>query len=257
MELIFAVILGALVGSFLNVVILRLPNAGESIVFPASHCPKCKENIRWYDNLPVISFLLLRGKCRFCRQSISWQYPSVELLMGLLSGGLFVTRGIGLEFFVYFIFCAALLAIIFIDWHHQIIPDVISLPGIVLGFAVSFVRSDMTWQQSALGLCLGGGLFYAIAAGYYLFTKRTGMGGGDIKLLAMIGAFLGWQALPFVIFCSALLGTIVGIWVMIQQGKGGKTVVPYGPFLAVACYFHIFFEQTILHYYERYMYGLI
>jgi len=255
-EIIFAIIFGTLVGSFLNVVILRLPQEGESIVFPPSHCPKCKEHIRWYDNLPVISFLLLRGKCRFCHQSISWQYPSVELLMGLLSGLLFITHGISVEFFVYFIFCAALLAIIFIDWYHQIIPDVISLPGIVLGFILSFVRPEVTWQESALGLLIGGGLFYAVAAGYYLFTRRTGMGGGDIKLLAMIGAFLGWQALPIVIFFSALLGSIVGVGTMVRQKKGGKTVVPYGPFLAVASYLYIFWGQEILHYYEQYMFGV-
>nr|MBF0221325.1 prepilin peptidase [Desulfobulbaceae bacterium] len=243
-----------LVGSFLNVVILRLPNAEESIVFPASHCPKCKKNIRWYDNLPVISFLALMGRCRYCREPISWQYPLVELLMGLVSGALFVTRGLGVEFLVYFVLCAALLAIIFIDLYHQIIPDLISLPGIVLGFAASFVLPGIGWQESALGLLLGGGVFYSIAAGYYLFTKRSGMGGGDIKLLAMIGAFLGWQALPFVIFCSALLGSVVGIGAMIQQGKGGKTVVPYGPFLAVASYLHIFFEQDIIGYYERFFY---
>lgn len=254
MDLIFAIIFGALVGSFLNVVILRLPNAGESIVFPASHCPKCNENIRWYDNLPVISFLLLRGRCRYCQQSISWQYPLVELLMALLSGALFSSRGLGIEFFVYFVFCAALLAIIFIDLSHQIIPDLISLPGIVLGFAASFVLPGIGWQESALGLFFGGGIFYSIAVGYYLFTKRSGMGGGDIKLLAMIGAFLGWQALPFVIFCSALLGSVVGIGAMIQQGKGGKTVVPYGPFLAVASYLHIFFEHDIIGYYERFFY---
>ncbi len=256
MELIFTVIFGALVGSFLNVVILRLPNDGESIVFPASHCPKCKENIRWYDNLPVISFLLLMGKCRNCHRSIAWQYPLVELLMGVLSGALFVTHGVGVEFLVYFVFCAALLAIIFIDLHHQIIPDVISLPGIVLAFAASFVLPDMSWQDSALGLCIGGGVFYSIAAGYYLFTKRAGMGGGDIKLLAMIGALLGWQALPFVIFCSALLGSVIGIGAMIQQGKGGKTVVPYGPFLAIATYLYLFFEKDIMRYYEHFMYGL-
>lgn len=254
MELFFAVIFGCLIGSFLNVVILRLPQEGESIVFPASHCPKCMKNISWYDNIPIVSFLVLRGKCRFCAQPISWQYPLVELLMGGLSWALFATFGISVEFLVYFIFCAALLAIIFIDFHHQIIPDVISLPGIVFGFAASFVLAGITWQDSALGLLFGGGIFYAIAAGYYLFAKRAGMGGGDIKLLAMIGALLGWQALPFVIFCSALLGSVIGIGAMIQQGKGGKTVVPYGPFLAVASYLYLFFKPEIMQYYQR-IYG--
>lgn len=252
MELFFATVLGALVGSFLNVVILRLPSEEESIVLPPSHCPQCNALIRWYDNIPVISFLLLRGHCRYCRQSISWQYPAVETLMALLSCALFYRFGVSLNFLVYFIFCAALLAIIFIDFHHGIIPDVISLPGIVVGFAASFMVSGLTWQASGLGLLLGGGIFYAIAAGYHLLAGRAGMGGGDIKLLAMIGAFLGWQALPFVIFASALLGSVVGIGAMIKQKMGGKTVIPYGPFLAVASYGYLFFSQDIWVLAERY-----
>ena len=252
MELIFATVLGALVGSFINVVILRLPKDGESIVFPPSHCPQCQALIRWYDNIPMISFLLLMGRCRQCRQPISWQYPAVELMMALLSFALYRTFGLSPSFLVYFIFCGALLAIIFIDLHHQIIPDRISLPGIALGFAASFLLPDLSWQDSALGLLLGGGTFYAIAAGYYLLTQRAGMGGGDIKLLAMIGAFLGWRALPFVIFASALLGSVIGIGAMIKQKKGGKTVIPYGPFLAVASYLYLFSSNEIWRLADRY-----
>ena len=252
MELIFATVLGALVGSFLNVVILRLPEEGESIVFPPSHCPQCQALIRWYDNIPIISFLMLGGRCRRCRKPISWQYPAVELLMALLSFALFRSFGLGAPFFVYFVFCAALLAIIFIDFYHQIIPDVISLPGIILGFAASFLLPGLSWQDSALGVLLGGGIFYAIAAGYYLLTRRAGMGGGDIKLLAMIGAFLGWKALPFVIFASALMGSVIGIGAMIKQKKGGKTVIPYGPFLAVASYLYLFFADEIWLFADRY-----
>jgi leader peptidase (prepilin peptidase)/N-methyltransferase len=251
--IIFVTVFGALVGSFLNVVILRLPNEGESIVLPPSHCPKCQALIRWYDNIPIISFLFLRGRCRRCRQPISWQYPVVELMMALLSLALFRSFGIGPAFFVYFVFCAALLAIIFIDLHHQIIPDVISLPGIVLGFAASFLLPGLSWQESLIGLLAGGGVFYAIAGGYYLLTRRAGMGGGDIKLLAMIGAFLGWRALPFVIFASALLGSVIGIGAMIKQKKGGKTVVPYGPFLAVASFIYLFFTNEIWSLAERYL----
>ena len=139
----------------------------------------------------------------------------------------------------------ALLAVIVIDFHHQIIPDSISLPGILLGFAASFINPTLSWQSSALGLLLGGGILYAIAATYYLFTKREGMGGGDIKLLAMIGAFLGWQSLPFVIFGSSLLGSLVGIGAMLKQGKGGKTVIPYGPFLSIAAMLFLYFQPEI------------
>ncbi|MGW8195667.1 MAG: prepilin peptidase, partial [Desulforhopalus sp.] len=154
--------LGAVVGSFLNVVILRLPAEGESIVFPASRCPVCKTAIRWYDNIPVLSFIILRGRCRACSESISVQYPLVELCMALLSLALYTKFALSFEFFFYFLFLAALLAIIFIDIHHQVIPDVISLPGIVIGFAGSFVNSQVTWQQSGIGILVGGGILYSI-----------------------------------------------------------------------------------------------
>lgn len=242
---VFTFVFGALVGSFLNVVILRLPAEGESIVFPPSSCPQCKAPIRWYDNIPLLSFLLLRGRCRHCGKKISWQYPMVELAMALLSLGLFFRFGLSAAFAVYFVFCAALLAIIFIDLHHQIIPDAISLPGIVIGLAASLVNPLVPWQSAVIGMLAGGGSLFLIAGGYYLLTGREGMGGGDIKLLAMIGAFLGWQSLPFVVFSSSLLGTVIGIGAMAQQKKGGKTVLPYGPFLALGSYIYVFFQREI------------
>lgn len=241
-----ALILGAVVGSFLNVVIIRLPQEGKSIVWPASHCPRCQAPIRWYDNLPLLSFLLLGRRCRACRQPISWRYPLVELLMALLSLGLFHRFGLTPAFGIYFIFCAALVAIFFIDLDHQIIPDVISLPGIPLGFAAAFILPQMSWQASGLGILLGGGTFYLVALGYYLVTKREGMGGGDIKLLAMLGAFLGWQALPFIILASSVLGLIAGIGAMLRQGKGGQSVIPYGPFLIIAAWLWLFFPDRII-----------
>ncbi len=245
-------ILGAVVGSFLNVVILRLPAEGESIVFPPSRCPHCKAAIRWYDNIPVFSFLFLRGRCRNCHASISLQYPLVELCMALLSLALYTRSGLSFEFFFYFLFLAGLLAIIFIDIAHQIIPDRISLPGIVIGFAGSFFNPEVTWQQSGLGILLGGGVLYAIAEGYYLLTKRDGMGGGDIKLLAMIGAFLGWQSLLFVVFASSLSGSLVGIIAMFKQGKGGKTRIPFGPFLSLAAMLFLFFQVEIFRWWHYY-----
>ena len=251
--LILVMLFGAVVGSFLNVVILRLPNPGESIVFPASRCPQCHTPIRWYDNIPIISYILLRRKCRHCGAPISWQYPLVELAMLLLAAALLQKFGPTLAFFIYFVFCAALLVIIFIDLHHQIIPDVISLPGIAIGFGAAFINPWVTWQESGLGLALGGGALYLVAAGYYLLTKREGMGGGDIKLLAMIGAFLGWQCLPFVIFCSSLLGSLVGIGAMVHQKKGGKTVIPYGPFLSLAALLYLFFQEEINQVLQWYM----
>lgn len=242
---VFSALFGAIIGSFLNVVILRLPKDDASIVFPASHCPGCQTPLAWYDNIPIVSFLLLRARCRSCGMKISWQYPLVEAAMALLAVALFRHFGPTWAFGIYFLFCAALLAIFVIDLHHQIIPDVISLPGIGIGFALSFVNPLVNWQSAAIGILVGGGILYLIAAGYYLFTKREGMGGGDIKLLAMIGAFLGWQALPFVVFASSILGSIVGIFAMLKQKKGGKTVIPYGPFLALAAVAYLFFQPEI------------
>ncbi|OGQ99096.1 MAG: peptidase A24 [Deltaproteobacteria bacterium RIFOXYD12_FULL_55_16] len=249
----FVALFGALVGSFLNVVIVRLPEEGASLVFPASHCPACKKNISWYDNIPLLSFLFLRGRCRQCGVRISWRYPLVEAAMAILSLALYQHFGLGLLYPIYFLFCATLLVVIFIDIQHQIIPDLISLPGIALGFVLSWVNPFLTWQDASLGILLGAGSFYLVICFYYLFTRRQGMGFGDVNLLAMIGAFLGWQALPFVIFGSSVLGVLVGIWPMLKQGKGGKTVIPYGPFLASAALLYLFFRQDILLFFVRFI----
>jgi leader peptidase (prepilin peptidase)/N-methyltransferase len=251
--LIVSFIIGSAIGSFLNVVILRLPDEKQSIVFPGSHCPGCGHPIAWYENIPLLSFLLLRGQCRQCGVRISLQYPVVELTMALLGMALYLKFALSPALLIYFVFCAALLVIIFIDIHHQIIPDVISLPGILIGFATSFVNPNLTWQQSGLGIHLGGGILYGVAMGYFIATKRDGMGGGDIKLLAMIGAFLGWQSLLFIIFFSSLTGSIVGIFAMLQQGKGGQTKIPFGPFLSIAALVFLFFQQNIFALWRAYL----
>lgn len=249
----FAAVFGAVVGSFLNVVILRLPSEGESIMFPASHCPGCQRPLHWYENIPVLSYLALRGRCRSCQMRISPQYPLVEVALAALSAALAARFGLSFAVGYYFVFVAALLVIIFIDIHHQIIPDVISLPGIVLGFAGSFGHDLVSWQQSGLGILLGGGLLYAVALGYFALTRRDGMGGGDIKLLAMIGAFLGWQSLPYVLFSSSLTGSLVGLLAMVRQGRGGQTRIPFGPFLAFGALSYLFFQADILALWQAYL----
>jgi len=253
--LLLAGLFGAIVGSFLNVVILRLPDDNQSIVFPASHCPKCLASLSWYENIPILSYIFLRGKCGHCSTTISWQYPLVELMMAIFSVALVHTFKLSPATGGYFIFCAALLVIIVIDIHHQIIPDVISLPGIILGVLFAFVSDTVTWQSSLIGLALGGGVLYAIALFYYLLRKVDGMGGGDIKLLAMIGAWLGWQSLPFVILMSSVSGTIVGLIAMTRQKKGGQTRIPFGPFLSGAALVYTFYSENILYFYNLYLTG--
>ncbi|WP_420208642.1 prepilin peptidase [Candidatus Electronema sp. JC] len=243
---IYSFIFGALVGSFLNVVIFRLPDDSQSVIFPASHCPKCSTKLRWFENIPILSWLALRGRCRTCKAPISLQYPVVELCMALLSGALYRNFGPSFALFYYFLFAAALLAVIFIDLHHQIIPDTISLPGIVIGFLGSFFNPLVTWQQAGLGILIGGGILYAVAAGYVLLTGKDGMGGGDIKLLAMIGAFLGWQSLLYVVFASSLTGSVIGGLSLLLQKKDSQTRIPFGPFLSLAALSWLFFQDSIL-----------
>lgn len=253
--ILFAVLFGAIVGSFLNVVILRLPLEGSSVVFPASHCPKCMTPLSWYENIPVISYLVQLGKCRHCKTSISIQYPVVELLMALLSAAIINTFGLTVVSAGYFMFSAALVVIIFIDIHHQIIPDVISLPGIVLGFLFSFINPQVAWLDSLIGIFAGGGVLYLVALFYYIVRKQDGMGGGDIKLLAMLGAFLGWQSLPFIIFASSLSGSVIGIASLVLQKKDSQTRIPFGPFLSLAGLVYLFFGNHILLYFNLYLQG--
>jgi leader peptidase (prepilin peptidase)/N-methyltransferase len=232
-------LIGAAIGSFLNVCILRLP-AGESLVLPASHCPKCNNPIKLYDNIPIISYLALRGKCRNCQVVISLQYPLVELLTAIMALLLFWKFGLSLKLLCAFIFTCSLIVITFIDLKHQIIPDVITLPGIPVCFLMAVFAMGIPWLEAALGLLIGGGILYAIALGYELIRKAEGMGGGDIKLLAMLGAFLGWKSLFFILFISSFLGAIVGITVMLVKGRDMKYAVPFGPFLSAGAIAYLF-----------------
>jgi leader peptidase (prepilin peptidase)/N-methyltransferase len=244
MEILFAV-LGAAIGSFLNVLIHRLPEE-SSIVSPASRCPRCGKAIRLYDNIPVISYILLRGRCRDCGEKIAFRYPLVELITAVFSLLLFWKYGLAFQWLVSFAFICALIVITFIDLDHQIIPDVISLPGIPIFFLAAVFVMKLRFLDAFLGFLIGGGCLYVIAFVYELLTKREGMGGGDIKLLAMIGAFLGWQSLLFVLLFSSLLGAVVGIAVMLAKGQDMKYAVPFGPFLSAAAAAYIFFGDSVM-----------
>ena len=240
-------VFGAIVGSFLNVCILRIP-AGESIVWPGSRCPGCKSPIAWYDNVPLFSWLVLRGRCRACATPIAFRYVVVELLSAIAAVAIYYRVGIGFEWVVLFAFIASLIVITFIDLDHRIIPDVISLPGIVVGFVVSFVR-DVGPLSSFMGILFGGGILFAVAWGYERATGREGMGGGDVKLLAMIGAFLGWQSIPFTLLLSSLSGSVVGLTLMWWTGSDSKYAIPFGPFLAFGAVCFAFFGPELLEWY--------
>ena len=245
---VFTFVFGAVVGSFLNVCICRMPK-NESVVFPPSHCTKCDYQIRWYDNIPIASYLFLRGRCRRCGERISMQYPLVEFINGALSLALFMRFGLGFVFAVLFLFCCAMVVITFIDLEHQIIPDAITLPGIIVGFVVSFFIPQIGWINSLIGIVAGGGSLLLIAYLYQVFAKKDGMGGGDIKLLAMMGAFFGWQAVLFIIFAASMVGSVIGIGVMLAQKKDSTLAIPFGPFLASAAVLYIFCGSRIIGWY--------
>lgn len=240
-----AILFGAVIGSFLNVCIYRIPQ-GKSLLHPGSHCPQCGAGVRWYQNIPLVSYLILGGRCAQCRTPISIRYPLVEGLTGLFFLLVFLRFGFQPATLIYWIFVSALVVITFIDLDYQIIPDVISLPGIVVGFAASFFIPWLRWSDAVFGILLGGGILYMIAAGYEFITKKEGMGGGDIKLLAMIGAFMGWKAVLPIIFFSSLLGCLVGIPLMLIKKADSKLAIPFGPFLAAAAIIFLLYGSRIV-----------
>ena len=248
LELITAFIFGICIGSFLNVCIFRLP-AGKSIVHPPSSCPGCNAAIRFYDNIPVLSWFILRGQCRNCHTPIAFRYVMVELLGGFMAVCVYLRFGPSVQGIIYFSFIAALLVITFIDIDYHIIPDVISLPGILLGFAASFSIPTLSWMDSLIGILAGGGSLYAVAWGYERITGKEGMGGGDIKLLAMIGAFIGWQGVLLTIFVGSAIGTLVGLIDMRVKKKDMKMRIPFGPFLALGAIIHLFLGNEIIAWY--------
>ena len=241
-------IFGLCIGSFLNVCIYRLP-ASKSIVHPRSMCSNCGTLIAAYDNIPVLSYLWLKGRCRHCQIKFSLRYPMVELLGGLFALGTFLKFGLTLEALIYYLFFTALLVVTFIDIDHRIIPNVITLPGIPICFAASFALSTITYREALLGILIGGGSLFLVAWIYSLITKKEGMGGGDIKLLAMMGAIVGWQGVLFTIFVASLVGTIAGLAAMLQSRKGMKLAVPFGPFLSIGSMTYIFFGTPLIDWY--------
>jgi len=227
-----AILVGACIGSFLNVVIHRLPR-GESIVSPRSRCPGCGREIRAVENIPLVSFVFLRGKCAGCGGAISWRYPAMEALTAAGFAAIFLLDGPGIQLVRDLLFFSLLVPITFIDIDHRIIPDELSLGGLAAGLLLSFLPGG-DWKGSFTGALLGGGVLYATAFLYEKIRGAEGMGGGDIKLLAMIGAFVGWRGTLATIFFGSLLGATGGILAMRKGGEGLKTAIPFGPYLCVS-----------------------
>lgn len=248
MLFLLAFLFGAALGSFLNVCIWRLPR-GESIIYPASHCPACGASIRARDNIPVVSYLLLRGRCHSCHARISLRYPAVELLTGITATFLLDHFGLSPTLAVYGLFAGALIVITFIDIDHQIIPDVISLPGVVLGIVFSAMGYGVPVVDSVIGAALGGGLLYLVAVGYHVWTGREGMGGGDIKLLAMIGAFLGWRGVLVALILGSFSGALIGVALILARGADSRLPIPFGPFLALGAVCALFFGDALIQWY--------
>ena len=236
-------LLGLCVGSFLNVVIARVPE-GRSIVGPGSACPRCSTPIAWYDNVPLLSFALLRARCRKCGEPISWRYPVVELVTGLLFVLALAERGLTIDLIPALLLVAGLVAITGIDLDHQLIPDVISIPGIVVGLAVSTLTGRPGWLDSLVGVVIGGGIFLLI-----IVASRGGMGGGDMKLGAMLGAFLGWKLALVAILIAILAGGVFAMVVLLLRRKGRKDAVPFGPFLALGGVVSLFWGESLLAWY--------
>ena len=241
---------GSMLGSFLNVCIYRLPRE-QSVVRPRSRCPGCERPIAWYDNVPLLSFALLRAKCRHCRKPISWRYPVVEALTGLATVGVLHRFGANATGVIYVAFVAALIAASFVDLEFQIIPDEISVGGLAVGLALSALVPALhgtdshlvSLGRSVLGVLAGGGILYGTAMiGDFIFRKES-MGGGDIKLLAMAGAVLGWKPVLVTFFTAPILALIPGLFVLAFKKSH---IIPYGPFLSLALVISLFWGDALL-----------
>lgn len=241
---VLVLLFGLFWGSFLALLSYRIPK-NISVITPRSFCDHCGKKIHFYNNIPLLSYILQKGKCRECGQRISWRYPFIELLTGAIFVFAFTTFA---EDYYYtlikaFVITTVLIPTIFIDIDERMIPDRFSIGLLIFGFVFSFFDPGMTWHGSAIGIVVGGGLFFIVAEGYHLMTGREGMGGGDIKLIAAIGAFMGWYPVLMVIFISSMLGSIYGIFAMIVLKKGRLTEIPFGPFISIAALLYFLLSE--------------
>ncbi len=269
MELALALVFGLVIGSFLNVCIVRLP-LGKSISLPRSHCPRCKKPIAFYDNIPVLSYLILRGRCRYCKLAISARYPAIELATGLIAVLLYLKFGVGIEWGIYFALSCALLVLALIDVEHRILPDAITLNGIWVGVLASVMlgKSDAMiaaiarWAglnfenprvlaliASVVGIVVGGGLLWLVGEAYFRLRGVEGMGFGDVKMMAMVGAFLGAPLTLFTIMLGSMLGSVIGLALIRFGGKTRDYELPFGTFLGIAGIFSVLYGDTLIRFY--------
>lgn len=249
---------GSVVGSFLNVCIYRIPR-GISIIIPSSRCPSCNNPIRPWDNIPILSYFLLKGRCRFCKEKISFRYPIVEFLNATLY--LIVLWKFGSDFslflLIYFVFISSLIIITFIDIEYQIIPNSITFPGILIALVFGstilpdpFSRGELLGlKASIIGALLGGGLFYIVGVLGTAVFKKDAMGGGDIKMMAMVGGFLGWKGVMLTTFLGSLSGSVIGIFLILLKGKKWGSKIPFGPYLAFGAILSLMLGQEFLTWY--------
>jgi leader peptidase (prepilin peptidase)/N-methyltransferase len=243
--IVFSAVLGAVIGSFLNVVIVRLPR-GASLVTPPSRCPSCGTSIRWHDNIPLLSFLVLRGRCRDCAASISGRYPVVEATTAVLFSLAAWRIPSPADLLIAWLFLAALVAVAAIDLEHQIIPDRITLPGIGVGFLTCFLGTRVSWLDSLLGILAGGGILFAV-----IILSGGGMGGGDMKLGAMIGAFIGYKLALLALFLAVILGGAVALALLSTGIRKRKDPIPFGPFLAIASAVAMLAGEAVINWYLK------
>lgn len=245
-------VVGACVGSFLNVCIYRLPRE-ESVITPRSHCPKCGSMVAWYDNIPLLSYLILRGRCRYCGQTIAFRYFVVELLTALLFLMIWLIYKLSFLTVIYWVMTAGLIVGTFVDFEYMIIPDVVTLGGMVIGLLFSWLVPDLHdaatgWRgllSGVIGMLLGAGILFSVGVIGSMVFKKEAMGFGDVKLLGAIGAFLGWQAVFFTILVSAFFGAIVGVSLVVVGQKQWQSKIPYGPYLALAAIIWIFIGEKL------------
>lgn len=242
---IFAFLFGSLVGSFLNVCIHRLPRE-ESIVFPSSHCPACQAPIRPWDNIPILSFLLLRGRCRACGSPIAWRYPLVEGLTAFLFAATVSRFGVTPLAATLLVFVAALTVITFIDIDHQIIPNIITLPGIPLGLLVGLVLGEPPLLDRIIGALAGAGFLYLVLFYGSAFYGQDAMGEGDLNLIAMVGAFLGWRGVVVTILVGCLSGSAIGLALIGLGRLSRREHIPFGPFLGLGALVALFFGDRLV-----------